>query len=491
MKDKIGFATNAVGARRIAYGIFSMCRVEKNCLAPAYLTMTLASTSALIRDGRHSPLATRPLPPEWRSPLATRDTPLAPRRSPLTTRDMPLAPRRSPLATRDTPFAPRRSPLATRDMPLAPRDTPLAPRSSPLMTRLRQNIRPEQIREFSLLLLILVAVLFFGSQIENYYHPRTFNRIATSVAILAVVAVGQTLVVIMRHIDLSVGSIVGFTAYFVGRALVANSEMSPVMAVLLAIAMGAGLGLINGLIIAVGRVPAIITTLGTLAIYRAVLVSGANAESIITSALPTWLVDLPRLNAFTIGELQIRMVVVIAVVVVLLFQMIISFLPWGRRLYAIGSNPDAARMAGLPIERATISAYILCGALCGIGGFLYLARFGTITVVAAQGMELQVVAAVVVGGVNIFGGSGSLIGALFGTILIATLEQSLLRWRIISEFWRDAILGLLILLAVTADAVILNNLRSLWARNEIETLSTPSSASSSSQAAADSEVTHA
>jgi rhamnose transport system permease protein len=116
----------------------------------------------------------------------------------------------------------------------------------------------------------------------------------------------------------------------------------------------------------------------------------------------------------------------------------------------------------------TVSAYTLCGALCGLAGFLFLARFGNITVVAAQGMELQVVAAVVVGGVNIFGGSGSMLGALLGTVLIATLEQSLLRWRIVSEFWRDALLGLLILLAVAADSLILSRLRVFWARGEIE-----------------------
>lgn len=338
------------------------------------------------------------------------------------------------------------------------------------MNSVKRAIRPEQIRELILLLIIFGAILFFGSQIENYYQPRTFTRIASSVAILAVVAVGQTMVVLMRNIDLSVGSIVGFTAYFVGQAVVNNSEMSPVTVVLLAIIMGGGLGLVNGLIIAYGRVPAIITTLGTLAIYRSILVQFSGAQTIITSALPEWLVNLPQANAFTLGEVEIKLIVVIALVIVLIFQLILTYLPWGRRLYAIGSNPDAAAMSGLPVTQMTLSAYTLCGALSGLAGFLFLARFGTITVVAAQGLELQVVAAVVVGGVNIFGGTGSVLGALLGAVLIGTLEQSLLRWRIVSEFWRDALLGLLILLAVAADSVILNRLRLIWARGEIEQL---------------------
>ena len=336
------------------------------------------------------------------------------------------------------------------------------------MNSIRRAIRPEQIRELILVLIIFAAILFFGSQIENYYQPRTFTRIASSVAILVVVAVGQTLVVLMRNIDLSVGSIVGFTAYFVGQTIVNNSDMSPLMIVLLAIMMGAALGLLNGLVIAYGRVPAIITTLGTLAIYRSLLVQFSDAQTIITSALPQWLVNLPQVNAFVIGELEIQLIVLIALVIVVLFQFVVVYLPWGRRLYAIGSNPDAAAISGLPVTRMTVSAYTLCGALCGLAGFLFLARFGNITVVAAQGLELQVIAAVVVGGVNIFGGSGSMLGALLGTVLIATLEQSLLRWRIVSEFWRDALLGLLILLAVAADSVILSRLQVLWARGEIE-----------------------
>jgi rhamnose transport system permease protein len=160
--------------------------------------------------------------------------------------------------------------------------------------------------------------------------------------------------------------------------------------------------------------------------------------------------------------------VALALIVVIVFQLIISFLPYGRRLYAIGSNPEAARITGLPMQQTIFSAYVLCGALCGLGGFMFLARFGNITVVAAQGMELQVVAAAVVGGVNIFGGSGTMVGGLLGTVLIATLEQSLLRWPIVSEFWRDALLGLLILLAVAADALIMNRVRKLWARHEIQ-----------------------
>lgn len=343
-----------------------------------------------------------------------------------------------------------------------------------MTTTLRRLFRPEQIREFSLLLLIVLAVLFFGSQIEGYFNGRTFTRISTSVAIIAVVAVGQTLVVLTRNIDLSVGSIVGFAAYFTGIQLAANKDMAPVLAVLMAVGVGTLLGLINGALVAYGRIPAIIVTLGTLAMYRGVLVEYGEARTVITASLPAWLVDLPRVNVLSAGELDIRLIVGIALVVVVVFQLVLAFLPYGRRLFAIGSNPDAARMAGLPARRIVFTAYVLCGALAGLAGFLFLARFGTITVVAAQGLELQVVAAVVVGGVNIFGGSGSMIGALLGAVLIATLDYNLTRMQTlfgflkVTEFWKDALLGAFILLAVTADAVLLQRLRNLWARSELQ-----------------------
>ncbi|MDQ3247674.1 MAG: ABC transporter permease, partial [Chloroflexota bacterium] len=312
------------------------------------------------------------------------------------------------------------------------------------MNTLKRTFRPEQIRELSLVLLIVLVVLLFSTQIEGYLSGRTFNRIATSVAIVAVVAVGQTLVVLTRNIDLSVGSIVGFTAYVVGTQIANDNTLAPLLAVLMAMGLGATMGLINGLLVAYGRVPAIITTLGTLAIYRAVLVNYSGAKSVITNALPAWLIELPQQTLFSIGAFNIRPIVALALLIVILFQLVLIYLPYGRRLYAIGSNPEAARIAGLPARRIVASAYGLCGALAGLAGFMFLARFGNITVVAAQGLELQVVAAVVVGGVNIFGGSGTMVGALLGAVLIDTLEQSLIRWLQISEFWRDALLGLLI-----------------------------------------------
>jgi rhamnose transport system permease protein len=248
--------------------------------------------------------------------------------------------------------------------------------------------------------------------------------------------------------------------------------MPPVVAVLIAVILGAFMGAINGALVAWGRVPSIIVTLGTLAIYRGILIDYSGAKTVTTDSLPAWLVNLPTVDFFTVNGLEIRVMVAVALAVVIVFQVATSFLNAGRRFYAIGSNPEAAELIGLPTRRIVFSAFLLSGALSGLAGFMFLARFGNITVEAARGLELQSVAAVVVGGVNIFGGSGTIFGAMLGGVMIGTLEQSLFRLQI-SEFWRDAILGLLILLAVASDAVILNRLRRLWARTDLKLIAKP------------------
>jgi rhamnose transport system permease protein len=262
----------------------------------------------------------------------------------------------------------------------------------------------------------------------------------------------------------------------VGTLIANHNGINPLLAVAIAIVLGAAMGVVNGVIVAWGRVPAVVVTLGTLAIYRGVLVDLSGAKTVTTDSLPQWLIDLPRLNIVPFGDIDIRALFAIAVVIVVIFQFGTSYLSFARRFYAVGSNPEAAQLIGLPMKRIVFVAFVACGALAGLAGFMMLARFGNITVEAGRGLELSVVAAVVVGGVNVFGGSGRVTGAMLGAIMIGILEQSLFRLGI-SEFWRDALLGLLILLAVASDAVILQRLNQLWARTELKRLETPASTS--------------
>jgi len=336
------------------------------------------------------------------------------------------------------------------------------------MKTLVRRFRPEQIRVLFLIILMLLMIGFFSIEIPGYFNARFINRVSTSVAVVAVLAVGQTLVFLTRNFDLSVGSIAGFTAYFVGQQLWFHKDIPPVAAVLLAIGVGMAMGSVNGVLVAYGRVPSIITTIGTLAIYRSLLVEYSHAVPITTNNLPTWVVDISAQSLFAIGKVEIRVLFAIMLAVVIIFQLMLSFLPFGRRLYAIGSNPDAARIAGFPAKRIVFLAFLMSGGLAGLAGFLFLGRYGNITVLAGAGLEFESIAAVVVGGVSNAGGSGTVIGAFLGALFLDLLQNSLFRWAAISEFWRDAILGMLVLLAVALDYVVFGRLKNLWARTELQ-----------------------
>ena len=333
-----------------------------------------------------------------------------------------------------------------------------------MMDAVLRRVRPDQVRELTLVLVLVLMIAFFAAQIPNYLSPRTFVTITTGAAIIATVAVGQVLVLLTRNVDLSVGAIVGLVAYVMGTALSGAGDVNPIIVIIGCMALGASLGAINGAIVAYGRVPAIITTLGTLALFRVGLVELSGSQTVTTSMLPGWLVSIPSTSLVNILGVDVRVLFGIAIVATIVGQLVLRYLPYGRRLFAIGSNPDAARVAGLPIQRDVFLAFVGSGMMAGLGGFMWLGKFGNITVISGTGLELQVVAAAVVGGVNIFGGAGSMFGALLGALLIQTLQTSLLRWLGISQFALDAVLGALILFAVAADAIILRRLQDAWVR---------------------------
>lgn len=313
---------------------------------------------------------------------------------------------------------------------------------------------PDRIKELILLGIIVGSVATFGIWIDDYLSGRFFNRVTTSVVIVAILAAAQALVVISRNIDLSVGSTVGVAAYLTADFLASNNWANPAVAMILAMAVGAVLGSFNGLLVAYGKVPAIIVTLGTLALFRTLISLYSGGANVVAADLPGWVLQFNNVTLFSVAGLDLRLVFVIAVGVVVILQWALRRLRWGRRLYAIGSNPDAAKQAGLAAPRLIMLSFVGAGALAGLAGFMFMVRAGTISATAGSGLELESVAAAVVGGVSIFGGSGTIFGAFLGAILIDTLELSLVRVPQVSEFWRDAALGILVLFAVVLDATL-------------------------------------
>jgi rhamnose transport system permease protein len=332
----------------------------------------------------------------------------------------------------------------------------------------RTWFRAERLKGLSLLAVLVGTVVLFSLVVDDYLSARFVSRVLIAISITALVAAGQTLVIVTRNIDLSVGSTVGVAAYLTAELLAGNNGLPAVVAVAFAVGIGAVLGLVNGVLVAVAKVPSIIATLGTLSIYRSLLTNHAGGETIATGDLPSWVVDLPRSTVFTIGQYEVRTMFALAFVIAVVLHLVLQYVRAGRHLYALGSNPEAARQAGLDDVRIRIVAFTACGALAGLAGFLYVGRFGTINVTAGSGLELAAIAAAVVGGVSTLGGSGTVMGAFVGAVLIGVLDQSLVRVEQISEFWRDAILGALILVAVLLDVGVGRRLRGRARRRAID-----------------------
>jgi rhamnose transport system permease protein len=328
-----------------------------------------------------------------------------------------------------------------------------------------------RLREIGIVLALFVVIVFFSIRAENFLQLSNWQDIAQNVSIVVVVAVGETMVVLTRNIDLSVGSIVGLCAYLVAASLADHPGMPVVVAALIAVAAGLGLGLVNGLLVAVGRIPAIIATLATLAIYRGILAEITGGKNITAYQLPNRFLSLASSKPLGFPALAW-----IALGVAVIGAATLRFVPWARDFYAIGSNPDAARFAGIPAGRRIITAFMLSGALAGLGGFLFASRFPTLDSAAANGFELTVITAVVIGGVNVFGGSGTILGVVLGAVLVATISDGFTLMRL-DEFWKIFFNGFAIVAAVTIDALVTRRLQEALRRRRAALLVAPAARS--------------
>jgi rhamnose transport system permease protein len=305
-----------------------------------------------------------------------------------------------------------------------------------------------RVRELSLIGVLVLLVLGTTLYNDRFLNSQNLRDISLNVAIVAMLAVGQTVVVVSRNIDLSVGSVLGFTALATGILFSDHPGISIPLAIVIGVAIGAGFGAINGALVSLGRVPSLVVTIGTLYIIRGLDFQWAKGRQINAADMPDGF-----LRIGTDSILGIPILPLITVVVMLVAGFVLRSYRSGRELYAIGSNPDAATLAGIRVGRRVFWAFVASGALAGLAGVLYASRFGTIDAAAGTGLELQVVAAVVVGGVAIFGGSGSVYGAVLGALLLGTIASALTILKI-DPFWNMAINGALLLGAITLDRLL-------------------------------------
>ncbi len=308
-------------------------------------------------------------------------------------------------------------------------------------------------RELSIIIFILLLMIFVTIRAPAFLSVDNFRDILLNISILVIVALAQTMVIITRGIDLSVGSMIGLVAMMVSFVVVSFPGMPPVVAVGLGMVLGAFLGSLNGFLITAGGVPPIIATLGTLSIFRGLLFVFSSGTWVNSFEMPAAFRTLAKG-----APLGVPNIILIAALVAVLVYFFLNYTRPGRDIYAIGSNPEAAKVAGVNVRRTTFMVYVISGLFCGLAAVLWASRFESAQTNTALGFELQSVAASVVGGVNIFGGSGSVLGVVLGAFLLGTIENSLTLVRI-SPFWQLAAQGLLILLAVITDSAILRRLQ--------------------------------
>jgi rhamnose transport system permease protein len=310
-------------------------------------------------------------------------------------------------------------------------------------------------REFGIALLIVVVVGVTTINNHHFVDRNSIEQLLSGAALIALLGVGETLVIITRNVDLSVGSVLGLSAYIIGD-LFKYHHIPTWSGFVVGLLVGAGCGAVNGFVVAFLRVPSLVVTLGLLYVIRGVDGVIVNGDRIDPESIPNAFADVGYKDFLGIPWLAIIVVVVVVVAGYAMRSYRAS-----RDLYAIGSNPDAAALAGVPIQRRVFSAFLISGTLAGAAGALFLALHTQIDNSGGLGYELTVVAAVVVGGVAIFGGSGTVVGAALGALLLNTINQALVASRI-SAFWNEAIAGALLLGAIAFDRwLLLRNTRRL------------------------------
>jgi ribose transport system permease protein len=296
-------------------------------------------------------------------------------------------------------------------------------------------------RESGGLVVLLVAVGALTLASNVFLTGSNLSNLARQVAIFGIIAVGQLLVILTGGIDLAVGSVLGLSGAVTAELLVAGWVIPP--AILAGIVLGGALGLANGLLVTRAKLPPFIATLGMLGIARGAVLVITKAKTVLP--LPKPFESLANGTVAGIPNL-----LVVAVVVTVGVSFVLKRTVFGRYVYAVGSNPESARLAGVPVRAVTVSVYAISGLLAGLGGVLLASRLGAGIPTAGTGFELNAIAACVIGGASLFGAKGSALGAATGALIMGVLNNggNLLR---INAFYLQIAIGVLIIVAVGLD----------------------------------------
>jgi ribose transport system permease protein len=300
-------------------------------------------------------------------------------------------------------------------------------------------------QETGIFLVLILMGLFLSLRTDTFLTSRNLFNVLRAFSWIAISAFGEILVIITAGIDLSVGSTMALAG--LASALALTSGVPVVPGIILGLLTGVLIGLINGILISKSRLPPFIATLGTMSIARGICYGLTNGQPVRN--LPQGFSFLGQYD-LPVGGWQVPLPVIVMVVIAIIMSFFLSRTVWGYRIYALGGNEQAAALSGINTGRVKLLVYTLCGFLTAIGGLLMTARLGVAAPTAALGYELDVIAAVVIGGTSLSGGEGTILGVLIGAAIMQVLRNGLVLLGF-PAYWQPAAIGLVIIVAIMLD----------------------------------------
>jgi fructose transport system permease protein len=297
------------------------------------------------------------------------------------------------------------------------------------------------------LFLLLVAFVAFFIATPTFLTATSMGILLQQTAVVACLAVGQTLVILTAGIDLSVGAIM-VLSMMVMASLAQDGGMPGLLALVLGFVLATAAGALNGFLVTRVNLPPFIVTLGTLSIFTAIALLYSGGSSIQAEHLPRILNILGE--GFSIGDFRLTWGIVVVVVVYLVVGFVLAQTAWGRYVYAVGDDPESARLSGVPSKRILLGVYTVAGLIYGIAAWVLIGRAGAATPNAVPDANLQSITAVVIGGTSLFGGRGRLIGTAIGALIVQTLQFGLSQMGV-DQQWRVLATGVLVIVAVAVD----------------------------------------
>ncbi|MGI1692148.1 ABC transporter permease [Thermoanaerobacter uzonensis] len=314
--------------------------------------------------------------------------------------------------------------------------------------RKKRSVNIPNSRELGLLGFIIILSILIQIRNPRFLTVENINDLLKNTAILSILAVGMMLVIVTRGIDLSIGATLALSGMITALTVSTYPNIHPLFALLLGTIIGMICGSVVGLLISKANILPIIASLGMMNVYRGLTYMVSGGSWVSADQMPASFKNIATSSIFGVNTL-----VFIAIIIYLVFFYFISYTRTGRQIYAVGSNPDAAKISGIKISKILLMVYTIMGALAGLTGVLWVSKFASAQGDTATGYELTVIAACVLGGVNIAGGAGKISGVILGSLLLGILNNALPMINV-SPFWQQAIQGLIILAAVIVNVLV-------------------------------------